>query len=55
LAGLQNQLLEPASAAVVDMDMAFPRSVYKHKNAPDHLKILPASDDLVSLVNWCFE
>jgi len=54
LAGLQNQLLEPASEDVINLDMEFPRSVYKHKNASDNIKITESTEDLVSIINWSF-
>ena len=55
LAGLQNQLLEPASEDVINLDMDFPRTVYKQKQVMDHLKILRWAEDLVTLVNWSFK
>lgn len=55
LAGLQNQLLEPASEEVIEIDAAFPKKAYASINAAQNLKITPATEDIISLVNWCFE
>ena len=55
LAGLKNQLLEPASEDVINLDMDFPRSAYKYKKASGNLKITKDTNNLESLVNWCFE
>ncbi|MFC2124868.1 alpha/beta hydrolase family protein [Bacteroidota bacterium] len=55
LAGLQNQLMEPASEDVINLDMEFPRSVYSYKKVSENLNITDKTKDLVSLVNWCFE
>ena len=55
LAGLKNQLLEPASEDVIELDMAFPKKVYASKNVEQNLKITSSTDDISSLVDWCFE
>lgn len=55
LLGLQNQLMVPASEDVINLDMNFPRSVYKYKKASANLKITRDPNDLESLVNWSFE
>ena len=55
LAGLKNQLLEPASEEVIKLDMAFPKKVYKAFNAEQNLKITLSEEDIGILVNWCFE
>jgi hypothetical protein len=55
LADLHNQRLEPASAELIDIEAAFPWTVYKHKNAPENLRIISSYENLVSLVDWCFE
>lgn len=52
LAGLRNQLLEPASDDEVELDTAFPRRAYAHRGASANLKIVPTTGDLVSLVDW---
>jgi hypothetical protein len=55
LAGLKNQLLEPASEDVIEFDMAFPKKVYAAKNAKQNLKIASHTEDISALVDWCFE
>jgi hypothetical protein len=55
LAGLRNQLLEPASDQEIRSDTAFPGLAYSHQDAPGNLRIMPAGEDLVSLVDWCLK
>ena len=55
LSGLKNQLLEPASDEVVELDMAFPQKVYSVKEAGQNLIITASEEDIPSLVDWCFE
>jgi dienelactone hydrolase len=55
MAGLKNQLLEPASGQLIEYDMAFPIKVYSEKNAATNLKIVDSPGDIIPLVNWCFE
>ena len=55
LAGLQNEKLEPASEELIEMDTAFPRSVYSYKNVPGNLRIVSSYESLGSLVDWGFE
>ncbi|NND06542.1 MAG: xylan esterase [Saprospiraceae bacterium] len=55
LAGLKNQLLETATDEAINLDMKFPHSVYKYKNASENIKIEEDVNDLGSLVNWCFK
>ncbi|HUU28460.1 MAG TPA: alpha/beta hydrolase family protein [archaeon] len=45
LAELKDQLKQPASKELVETELAFPRSVYSFKNAPDSLIILEAVPD----------
>jgi len=54
LAGLKNQLLEPAPAELIDQELRFPRSAYAFKNAGSNLRVLPSYDNLETLVNWGF-
>jgi dienelactone hydrolase len=53
LVGLKNQLLEPASDQEIELDTAFPRRAYAHYAAPGNLRISPATEDPVQLVDWC--
>ncbi len=55
LSGLKNQLLEPASDQVIQLDMAFPGEVYSTMNARENLKIVSSEEDISSLADWCFE
>jgi dienelactone hydrolase len=55
LSGLKNQLLEPASDQVIQLDMAFPKEVYITMDASQNLKISSSQEDISSLVEWCFE
>jgi hypothetical protein len=55
LAGLRNQLLEPASDAEIELDTAFPLSAYAHHNASSNLRIAPATEDPGQLVDWCLK
>ncbi len=55
LSGLKNQLLEPASDQVIQLDMAFPKEVYTTMDASQNLKISSSQEDISSLVEWCFE
>ncbi len=55
LAGLRNHLLEPASDKEIEQDTAFPRSAYAHYRASANLRIVPATDHLGRLVDWCLE
>jgi dienelactone hydrolase len=55
LAGLRDQMLEPASAELVDHELQFPRSAYAYKNAWDNLKVLTSCESLESMVDWSFK
>ena len=55
LAGMKNQLLEPASDKEIELDTAFPRLAYSHRNASANLRIVPATEDLTQLVDWCLQ
>jgi len=54
LAQLKDQMLDPASEALISEDMEFPRASYTSKNASANIKIVSSYDNLVSLVDWCF-
>ncbi|MBP1595829.1 MAG: hypothetical protein H6Q05_1206, partial [Acidobacteria bacterium] len=55
LAGLRNQLLEPASDEEIRQDTAFPLAAYAHHNASSNLRIVQASEDLGPLAEWCLK
>jgi hypothetical protein len=54
LAGLKDQMLEPASEALINEELEFPRSAYAFKKAPASIKVVSSYEDLASLVDWCF-
>ena len=55
LAEIQNQLLEPASEKVIELDMAFPKKVYKAMDVIQNIKITSSNEETGSLVDWCFK
>ncbi|MFC1558446.1 alpha/beta hydrolase family protein [candidate division KSB1 bacterium] len=55
LAGLKNQMLEPASEELIEIETTFPRLVYSYKNVPRNLKIISSYKRPGSLVDWGFE
>ena len=55
LAGLRNQLLEPASDEEIRQDTAFPLAAYAHHNASSNLRIVQVSEDLGPLAEWCLK
>jgi cephalosporin-C deacetylase-like acetyl esterase len=55
LAGLNDQMLEPASVALIHQELEFPRSVYSSKNAGENLSIVSLFENLSSLVEWSFK
>ncbi len=54
LAELKDQLLEPASEALINEELVFPRSAYAFKKASANIKVVSSYKHLASLVNWCF-
>ena len=55
LAGLKDQMLEPASEALINKELEFPRAAYAFKHMQGNLKVLEKMDNLESIVNWSFE
>jgi cephalosporin-C deacetylase-like acetyl esterase len=55
LANLKNPLLEPASEEVIKTDMAFPKKVYIAMSVEENLKIASSTEDIRSLIEWCFK
>jgi len=55
LAGLKNELLEPASEMLIERETSFPKSAYSFHNVFGNLKILSYYENLGSLVDWCYE
>ncbi len=54
LAELKDQLLEPASEALINEEMEFPRAAYDFNKASANIKVVSSSGNLTSLVDWCF-
>ncbi len=53
LAGLKDQMLEPASEALINEELEFPLSAYAFKKASANIKVVSSYENLASLVNWC--
>jgi dienelactone hydrolase len=54
IAGPKDHMKLPASAALVDAELSFPRSVYSSYNN-DNLSIVPANDNMEALIEWCLK
>jgi dienelactone hydrolase len=54
LAGIRNQMLEPASAEVISAETDFPVRAYSFRGAPDNLKIVQDGENKLSLLEWSF-
>jgi cephalosporin-C deacetylase-like acetyl esterase len=54
LAGLKDQMLEPASEALTNEELGFPRSAYDLRKASANMKVVTSYENLASLVDWCF-
>lgn len=55
LVELTDQMKQPATAAMTDDELSFPRNVYSLKNASKNINVIPSADDISSIVGWCFE
>jgi cephalosporin-C deacetylase-like acetyl esterase len=55
LAGIKDQMLEPASEEVIKKDLEFPVSVYEAKKASENLRIVSVDTSPASLVDWSFK
>jgi hypothetical protein len=55
LVELKNEMQQPASKQLTDEELSFPRSVYSHKNVVKNLNILPAIEDMDSVISWSFD
>ena len=51
LAGLKDQMLEPASTELINQEMGFPRQVYSYQGVSDNLKILTSFNDLGEIID----
>lgn len=54
LVNLKDHLLEPASDALLDEDLNFPRTIYGLRSAASNLRVVTGNDDLTTLVDWSF-
>lgn len=55
LAALKDQMLEPASAALINEELEFPRAAYAYNKATANLKVVATYESLTSLLDWCFD
>lgn len=55
LAELTDQMLEPASEALIHQEMEFPIQAFTSQNAREHLRIIPNAEDILSLLEWTFQ
>jgi len=55
LAGLKNQMMEPASQELTVRELEFPVSVYSSKKSSEKIKIVTSYSSLGSLVDWSFQ
>jgi len=54
MAGICNQMLEPASSEVISQELDFPRKAFSFKKASDYLKVETAYADKAFLLEWSF-
>jgi cephalosporin-C deacetylase-like acetyl esterase len=55
LAGVKDQMLEPASEELINQELEFPLRAYSFKKASGNLKTVTSFDSLVSLADWSFQ
>jgi len=53
LVGLKDQMKKPASGELINKELSFPRSVFSQKNVPGNINVIPDSDDLSIVIEWC--
>lgn len=51
LAGFKNQMLEPASEELINLELEFPHSVYAYRKASDNMKVIQAYENIGDLVD----
>ncbi len=54
LLDLKDQMKQTAKQELLDIDLAFPRVVYSQKGVSGNLKVIPSTDNIVSVAGWCF-
>lgn len=52
---IRDQALEPASAELIDRELAFPRAAYSFRKAPGNLRALKGPQRIEDVVQWNFE
>jgi len=55
ISDIKDQLKNSASKELIDEELAFPGYVYSQKNVSGNMNIAPLTDDINSVVNWCFK
>ena len=55
LVDLQDQMKQTVSKEILDKELSFPRRVYSEKNVPGNCKIITGTDELHSVIDWCFK
>jgi hypothetical protein len=55
LVELKDQMKQSAPTDFINSELLFPRLVYSSRNAPGNISIIPAAEDLSSVVKWGFE
>jgi pimeloyl-ACP methyl ester carboxylesterase len=53
LAGIKDQMSQPAGQELINNDLKFPLSVYLQNGIPENIQIRPEIEDIGSMVNWC--
>jgi hypothetical protein len=55
LVDLKDQMKQSAPVELINDELSFPRSVYSLKKVPKNINIIPPTEDLSSIIGWCFE
>jgi cephalosporin-C deacetylase-like acetyl esterase len=50
-----DQMLKPASEALIRRETELPHQAFIRQNAGENLRIIPKADDMVSLLEWSFQ
>lgn len=53
LAGLKDQMGQPAGQELINIDLKFPLNVYLLGGIAGNIQIKPVSEDIGSMVSWC--
>ena len=52
---LKDQMKQTASKELSDEELTFPNLIYKLKNVTNNLNVIPSTENVGSVVSWCFE